>query len=522
MDQEESYRILDVSPSASPADIKLAYRRLAKVWHPDRFAEDTELQAMATAKLAAINQAYAYLKDRNAAGSGNVSTAKETSGTQQASPATQSPFAAKIRVTLSKEPRSPAEMWYDYGLDCFQRGQYTAATQYLADAIACDRYYLAAYELRYEALMQLGFEYRAKHDLLKIQELRHRFQRDQQVVRDREQPVKPPASPPSPPNRPAKPKTVPQPAASPTNGPSPPPATAASRGYWKGQVRWLVMADPIAAAHALSRTGRLAVVSEGGLVLLLEKGTGREYWRQHSGFSGGICTALNPSERILAIADPQTPSILLLDLKNGKPIRRLMSFGLGARSLLFDPFGKTLIAGCDDRLIRCWDIHSGNLKYQVSGHGAVPESLALNQQDQQIWCAGAETPLRLRRLDDGKLVRSMRGHEANTAIALSGNGQRLAVAGLAKLSILDLANRSCLHTFSILGPVKQVGFVGMDHLIVLLRNGDLLTLNLPSKAVVQQINGSYTGFTLAPGGRELVLVDRGGHVDIWTPSSIAP
>ncbi|GAB4347205.1 MAG: hypothetical protein Fur0042_13350 [Cyanophyceae cyanobacterium] len=494
MNYEESCRILDVSPSASPAEIKLAYRRLAKVWHPDRFAEDPELQAMATAKLAAINQAYAYLKDKKESPSSPGATAKNAATPPPSSNPQSSPPVTKVQVASHRSYSSPAEMWFSYGLDCFQRGQYTAATQYLADAIACDRYYLAAYELRYKALIQLGFEYRAKQDLLKIQELQNRSQRNQRVARDRWQPVQPP----------------------------PPKSPDPSKLPWRIQVRWLAISEPIAGVHGLSHTRQVVVISQRGTILVLDKAAGRLIWRQTFGASKVTCTALSPNERILAIAHPQTTSILLIDLKKGKLIRRLLSPSIGARSLLFDPSGELLIAGCDDRLIRCWEIRSGNLKYQVAGHGAVPASLALHQRDKQIWCAGAEMPLRLRRLNDGKLVRSLRGYEINTAISLSSNGQQLAVAGPAQLSILDLVNRTCLNDLPLLGPIKQVSFAGTNHLIVLLKTGGLQILDLTSRTVVQRINGPHTAFTLDPGGRELILVNRGGHVEIWTPAAIAP
>src|SRR5262245_36955609 len=52
------YRILEVEPGASLAEIKRSYRELAKVWHPDRFPNDIRLQRKAQEKLKQINLAY--------------------------------------------------------------------------------------------------------------------------------------------------------------------------------------------------------------------------------------------------------------------------------------------------------------------------------------------------------------------------------------------------------------------------------------------------------------------------------
>ncbi len=58
------YAVLDLDPSASPAEVQQAYRDLVQVWHPDRFAHDSRLQRRAHVKLQAINDAYARLSKR--------------------------------------------------------------------------------------------------------------------------------------------------------------------------------------------------------------------------------------------------------------------------------------------------------------------------------------------------------------------------------------------------------------------------------------------------------------------------
>jgi hypothetical protein len=55
------YRELDLAPGAGLNDVKASYRKLAKVWHPDRFTHDPDLQSFANAKLAKINTSYAFL-----------------------------------------------------------------------------------------------------------------------------------------------------------------------------------------------------------------------------------------------------------------------------------------------------------------------------------------------------------------------------------------------------------------------------------------------------------------------------
>lgn len=60
-DLSKCYELLGVAPGVSAQELKAAYRDLAKVWHPDRFAHDPRLQQKAQERLKEINEAYDQL-----------------------------------------------------------------------------------------------------------------------------------------------------------------------------------------------------------------------------------------------------------------------------------------------------------------------------------------------------------------------------------------------------------------------------------------------------------------------------
>ena len=62
-------KTLGLEPGATSADVKQAYRELAAIWHPDRYANTPHLREVAQSKMAEINAAYHYLKDHGGAGS---------------------------------------------------------------------------------------------------------------------------------------------------------------------------------------------------------------------------------------------------------------------------------------------------------------------------------------------------------------------------------------------------------------------------------------------------------------------
>lgn len=59
---EQAYRAFDVPRDSSALRIKREYRRLAKLWHPDKFAQNTQEQRRATERMREINDAYQLIK----------------------------------------------------------------------------------------------------------------------------------------------------------------------------------------------------------------------------------------------------------------------------------------------------------------------------------------------------------------------------------------------------------------------------------------------------------------------------
>lgn len=79
MDRAEALRALGLEPGASAADIKAAYREMAQILHPDRFAANSKLQDRATEQFKNLQEAYEALT------SGDTSSTRPRAGSPAAS-----------------------------------------------------------------------------------------------------------------------------------------------------------------------------------------------------------------------------------------------------------------------------------------------------------------------------------------------------------------------------------------------------------------------------------------------------
>jgi tetratricopeptide (TPR) repeat protein len=107
-DIQASYRLLEVSPDASPVEVRKAYLFLVNIWHPDRFVHEPNVQDRVEEKLKAINEAYQAIKDAPLLGgrgrTGAVAPAARISGTTL----TAREWLVRARLLTSKPIRLKA------------------------------------------------------------------------------------------------------------------------------------------------------------------------------------------------------------------------------------------------------------------------------------------------------------------------------------------------------------------------------------------------------------------------------
>lgn len=95
-----AYKLLNLPPTATKAEIRAAYRALARRWHPDRFMEGPE-RDWANEKMAEINAAYRACLNRTVSDADAESDARTLKRIEELIDGGQYPLARRMLMSIA-------------------------------------------------------------------------------------------------------------------------------------------------------------------------------------------------------------------------------------------------------------------------------------------------------------------------------------------------------------------------------------------------------------------------------------
>jgi len=125
------FDVLELSPDASPEDIKAAYHRLAKQWHPDRYTGEAKVEA--EERFRELAEAFSTLKDPGK----RLALVQQMPKTAAAAAASPSPRAPEKESEPSQERTH--EDWAAMAKEAFEAGRADQAQALIQYAIRLDK-----------------------------------------------------------------------------------------------------------------------------------------------------------------------------------------------------------------------------------------------------------------------------------------------------------------------------------------------------------------------------------------------
>ena len=395
------YEVLGLKTTATPAEVKQAYRELAKKWHPDRFIQQPQLLIQGQHKIQEINQAYAILKDL-----------QPHLRTNDNSPHN---FNSEETVTVKK---TAPEVHYQRGVEFAESEQYESAITEFTQAIKLDNNYLKAYQYRGFVLSKLGYELRADSDfkqvaILKLQQ-KSRVKEKTNYDNDRN-----------------------------VNAPK-------SNLYWECSNTILAHRKAVSDL-ALSTDNRFFVSSShDGNLKLWSTNDGRATAKLKGNFGAINSIQISNNNKIL-IAGDRERKIHFWNLESKQELKTLshkfIAHFEAIIAVVLDSTTNTLISAGKDNLIKIWNLDRGKEIKEINSRSGELTCLAINQAKSYFCSGGLERQIRIREIATGKVVRSLRSDSGVLSIAFSPDGKYLAAGQLnQQILIWNLETERIIHT----------------------------------------------------------------------------
>ncbi len=463
MNMNQYYEILEIKPGASPEEVKQAYRKLVKEWHPDRFPDQPQRHQQAEEKIKQINEAYEYLK-------------------------AHSPQVPQIEQRDRDRTTREAEYHYNRGVKKAKQERYTEALEHFSQAISFQPDYIDAYKYRGFVYSILGKDRKANADLLRVGELKREWgQASTYSTPDRhpfEQNTKTPWN---------------------------------CAGTLKNHTN-------IVSAIALDPQGRIfASSSYDGTVRIWQLSTGQQLRVLQHG-EPVYCVAISADSRMVA-SGGKDRTIKLWNAHTGQLIRTLGGwFGGHSDTVLtvaFHPDRKRLASGSADRTVRLWKLNSGKELRQISGYSNAITSLAISPDGKILVTGSLEKAIKIRQFGSGQLVRSLRETYKILTVAFSPDGETFASGGSDGLARLwNLKTGKVLQEFAGHSDFVSAVSFSRDGKILLSGDGDgkikLWQIATGEEICTLSEHGDrIMSVALSPGGHNLVSCSADRTIKIW-------
>ncbi|MFQ3618173.1 MAG: tetratricopeptide repeat protein [Cyanobacteriota bacterium] len=385
-DIHSDYERLNLKIGASIAEVKAAYRTLAKCWHPDQFS-DPEQKKQAEEELKKINDAYQKIKAFLAENPASQTEPDSHSGDRpnSASPTNHSPSeASSARTKIYTSGASAAEAFYQTGADLTKAGKYEEAIAHFSSAIKLNPNYAEAYRHRGFVYSLMGLELGAESDLRRAKELgltRHSSpsQQSQNI---------------QPEDEPAATILTPQ---------------NAQSEIWQCIHPLEPHHDEVTGLLFSANGKSLISASKDGSIKLWNPLKGTLLCTLETGSSAIATIALSTNGEMLASVS-DTPELKIWDLKTGTFLKKLAPQLSAIAALAFHPHQPILIVASENGSITFWDLRSGKLVKGLNWQKTSISALKISPDGRTLAIASGDGSLVLWNLSLNRPMRTLDWH----------------------------------------------------------------------------------------------------------------
>ncbi|MEP7337459.1 MAG: TIR domain-containing protein [Acidobacteriota bacterium] len=258
---------------------------------------------------------------------------------------------------------------------------------------------------------------------------------------------------------------------------------------------------------------------EGQLGEARELPPGVKLVREFNGHEGLVYSiAFDPSGRMLASgSDDKTAK--LWDVASGKLLQTFEGHKGIVRGVTFDPAGQIMASGSPDETVKLWDVVSGKLLRTLKGGKAPVWCVAFDPAGQTLASSGHDATVRLWDVVSGELLRTLEGRDLYVfSIAFNPNDQTQISGGS---NLWEAVSGKLIHRFK--GHKNHIYSVAFDPVCQVLATGSGdMTVKLwgIASGKLQRTLEGHTSFVetvaFSTDGRLFASKSRDGTLRLWS------
>jgi small GTP-binding protein len=234
-----------------------------------------------------------------------------------------------------------------------------------------------------------------------------------------------------------------------------------------------------------------------------------------------LSLSFDPSGRTLA-SGSEDKSVKLWEVSNGKLVRSLEGHKAGVVTVSFDPSGRTLASGSEDNTVKLWEASSGKLVHTLEGHQDRVRSVSFDPSGGTLASGSDDHTVKLWDSRSGKLVRSLEGHKSGVmSVSFDPSGRTLASGSYDKtVKLWDSSSGKlvrCLEGYQ--SYVLSVSFDPSGQTLASGNYGNTVQLWDSSSGKLVRILEGHTAFVEAVAfsidGRWFISKSDDGSLRVW-------
>lgn len=285
-------------------------------------------------------------------------------------------------------------------------------------------------------------------------------------------------------------------------------------------------------AMAVSPDGsQIAVGGYQGFFRTLDLKTGRQGSELHATHPATVdCLEYSPDGQFIATGSWRNDTVIVWRADDGAKQQAFQADG-NVRAVAFSPDGKSIAAGCEDKLLIVWNLESGEVIHKVNAHAQPVYDVSYSPDGQTIatcsgnWTEAKPGQIKLWKADSLEEITRLEGHDvAIRSAVFSPDGSKLAsVSEDGVIKVWDVKTQTEVTTLRNSGGARPLDWSPDGRLLAAgLHDGTTNVWDLNSAVVVRRFGGNDDTFSVrfVPDGSILCGVGGDARMLFWNTSGL--